>query len=143
MIDLGYNYRLSDVHAALGVSQLKNVTQKLERRKKIAQKYKEAFNGTPIRIMEVEDQAYHAYHLFIILVEDRKGMYDYLRENNIFTQVHYIPIHLQPYYKEKGWKEGDLPEAEKYYESCLSLPMYPSLTNSEQDFVIQKVLDYI
>ena len=76
-------------------------------------------------------------------VEDRKGLYDYLRTHHIFSQVHYIPVHLLPYYKKFGWKAGDFPHAEKYYNHCLSLPMYPSLTVEEQQFVIEKVKAFI
>ena len=75
--------------------------------------------------------------------KDRKGLYDFLRENNIFSQIHYIPVHLLPYYKRLGWKVGDFPNAEKYYENCISLPMYPTLTSEEQCFVITKVLTYL
>ena len=79
----------------------------------------------------------HAYHLYIIEVEDRKSLYDYLRENKIFAQIHYIPVHLMPYYKRFGWKRGDMPNAEKYYEQCISLPMYPTLSLEEQEYVIE------
>ena len=70
-------------------------------------------------------------------------MYDFLRENNIFAQVLYAPAHLMPYYRQFGWKEGDCPVAEEYYTKCLALPMFPSLTNEEQDWVIEKVLEFV
>ena len=84
----------------------------------------------------------HAYHLYIALVEDRLGLYNYLRQHNIFSQVHYIPLHLMPYYRKLGWKEGDLPASEEYYKSCLSLPIYPTLTQKEHDFVIRVIESY-
>jgi hypothetical protein len=147
MQSLGFNYRLSDIHAALGVSQLKRADENLLHRREIAQTYYEAFKSLPqIRDMNHEvancqlpTANNHAYHLYIIEAEDRKGLYEYLRENNIFTQVHYIPNHLQPYYQEQGWKQGDLPNAEKYYEKCLSIPMYHSMTEQEQEYVISKI----
>ncbi|MFY7910577.1 MAG: DegT/DnrJ/EryC1/StrS family aminotransferase, partial [Emticicia sp.] len=85
----------------------------------------------------------HAYHLYVIQIEDRKGLYDYLRTKQIFSQVHYIPVHLMPYYKGLGSKAGDFPNAEKYYEHCLSIPMYPTLTAEEQELVISEILDFV
>ena len=144
MHELGYNYRLSDVNCALGVSQLKRAKEGVDLRNKIADKYNNAFkNIDAIKTPFVAEKTYHAYHLYIIQVEDRKGLYDYLRENNIFTQVHYIPVHLQPYYKKLGWRKGDFPIAEAYYEKALSLPMFPTLSDEEQDFVIDKIIEFI
>ncbi len=74
--------------------------------------------------------------------EDRKGLINYLRGLNIFAQVHYIPVHLMPYYRQFGWKEGDLPKAENYYDRCLSIPIYPGLTEEEQMYVVKKIVDY-
>jgi len=84
----------------------------------------------------------HAYHLYIVEILDRKGLYEYLRNNNIFAQVHYIPVHLMPYYRQYGWKDGDMPVSEKYYTQCLSLPMYPTLSETEQMFVIKTIADF-
>ncbi len=142
MQTLGYNYRLSDLQAALGISQLARAKENLKKRKQIAAVYDKAFEGTNIKILKNNQKSSHAYHLYVILVENRKALYNYLRENNIFSQVHYIPVHLMPYYQELGWKKGDLPLAEKYYELCLSIPMYPSLSMEEQGFVIEKILNF-
>lgn len=143
MHHLGYNYRLSDMQAVLGSSQLQRARQGLERRQVIAQKYEKAFADTSVKTLPLSShQGLHAYHLFVILVEQRKALYDYLRQHQIFAQVHYIPAHLLPYYKQQGWKAGDFPEAEKYYAHCLSLPMFPTLSDEEQDFVIEKVLAF-
>jgi dTDP-4-amino-4,6-dideoxygalactose transaminase len=84
----------------------------------------------------------HAMHLYVVQVSRRKELYDHLRSHNIFTQVHYIPAHTMPYYQAQGYKKGDFPKAEAYYERCLSLPMFPSLTDEEQQFVIQKINDF-
>lgn len=144
MVDLGYNYRITDFQAALGSSQLKRNPAGVIRRNEIANRYNQAFSEIDaIKIQSVSDNVMHAYHLYVIQIADRKGLYDYLRTQNIFTQVHYIPAHLMPYYKQFGWKEGDLPVAEAYYSKCLSLPMFPTLTNEEQDYVIDKVKEYI
>ena len=143
MQELGYNYRLTDIQAALGISQLKRADEGLKRRHKIAQHYDEVFqNVKEIVTQKVTTDCFHAYHLYIIQVEDRLGLYNYLKDNNIFAQVHYIPVHLMPYYRQLGWKKGDMPVAEQYYEHCLSLPMYPTLTDEEQNFVIEKIIEY-
>jgi UDP-4-amino-4,6-dideoxy-N-acetyl-beta-L-altrosamine transaminase len=142
MQELGYNHRLTDFQAALGSSQLKRAEQGLERRRRIAKRYDEAFDDTGIDISVCRYRDGHAYHLYVIRIKDRLGLYNHLKESNIFAQVHYIPVHLMPYYRELGWKKGDMPVAEAYYEECLSLPMYPSLTVEEQEYVIDRVLAY-
>jgi UDP-4-amino-4,6-dideoxy-N-acetyl-beta-L-altrosamine transaminase len=142
MQDLGYNYRLTDFQAALGTSQLKRAGNGLNRRKEIAKKYFEAFKGKAFVKGQSGVIGGHAYHLYVIEVEDRLGLYSYLRENNIYAQIHYIPCHLMPYYRDLGWQEGDLPIAEQYYKNCISLPMFPTLTEDEQEFVIKKVKDF-
>ncbi|WP_037320987.1 UDP-4-amino-4,6-dideoxy-N-acetyl-beta-L-altrosamine transaminase [Salegentibacter sp. Hel_I_6] len=139
MQELGYNYRITDFQAALGESQLKRANDGLKRRREIAETYFEAFKGKDYIKGQSGVIGGHAYHLYILEVEDRLGLYNYLRDQNIFAQIHYIPCHLMPYYRELGWKEGDLPNAEDYYRHCISLPMFPTLTNEEQDFVIDKV----
>jgi UDP-4-amino-4,6-dideoxy-N-acetyl-beta-L-altrosamine transaminase len=143
MQELGYNYRLTDFQAALGSSQLKRADDGLERRRAIAAKYANAFDGYEKIKGHSNLVEGHAYHLYIIEVEDRAGLYNHLRSNNIFAQVHYIPVHLLPYYKELGWKKGDFPIAENYYQHCISLPMYPTLTEEEQDFVIHQINNFI
>ena len=142
MQDLGYNYRITDFQAALGLSQLKRADWGLNRRNEIAHKYDMAFEGTSVITPKVSKDVFHAYHLYVILIENRLELYNYLKNNKIYSQVHYIPVHLQPYYKIFGWKSGDMPVAEKYYEYCLSLPMYPTLTDDEQTFVIEKVIGF-
>lgn len=139
MQDLGYNYRLTDFQSALGLSQLKRADIGIQKRRNIAKIYFENF----MDVKEIFNQSGiiegHAYHLYIIQIEKRRELYEYLRSKNIFTQVHYIPCHLMPYYRKKGWKIGDRPNSERYYETCLSLPMYPSLTASEQEHVISSI----
>jgi UDP-4-amino-4,6-dideoxy-N-acetyl-beta-L-altrosamine transaminase len=143
MQDLGYNYRITDFQAALGTSQLKRADDVLKRRKEIAQIYTDAFKYNQNIKGHSGLVEGHAYHLYIIEVENRKELYDYLRSKNIFCQVHYIPVHSLPYYKNFGFKIGDFPNAEKYYTQCLSLPMYPKLLAEEQQFVIDQVNSFI
>lgn len=143
MQELGYNYRLTDFQAALGTSQLKRADEGLARRREIAGIYDAAFKGTKVRPLVPPNDGGHAYHLYVIQVEDRKGLYDYLRTKGIFAQVHYIPVHTMPYYKGLGFSGGAYPVAEAYYAGCLSLPMYPTLSSEQQLYVIDEVNNYI
>jgi UDP-4-amino-4,6-dideoxy-N-acetyl-beta-L-altrosamine transaminase len=140
MQELGYNYRLTDFQAALGLSQLKRATSGLDKRKEIVKFYEESFKGKAfIKKLPGYDEG-HAYHLYVIeVLEKRKELVDYLRQQNIFTQIHYIPAHLMPYYRKFGWKTGDLPVSEFYYKNCLTLPIYPTLTIEEQRFIVEQI----
>ncbi len=138
---LGYNYRLTDIQSALGITQLSKNKEGVLKRNKISETYKQAFKGK-MKYQSLPKGMYNAHHLFVIEVEDRKGLYDYLKSHNIFAQIHYIPVHTLPYYKEIGYDAADLKVAENYYSKCISLPMYPTLTEEEQQFVIEKVLTY-
>jgi len=139
MQTLGYNYRLTDFQSALGISQLKRADEGLDRRRLIAKKYNEAFKYCSFIKGQSGVIEGHAYHLYVIEVKDRLKLYNYLRDHNIFAQIHYIPCHLMPYYRSFGWEEGDLPASEEYYRNCLSLPMYPTLTDEEQEYVIDTI----
>jgi UDP-4-amino-4,6-dideoxy-N-acetyl-beta-L-altrosamine transaminase len=139
---LGYNYRLTDIQAALGISQLKRAEEGLHKRRRIASAYYEAFKGRPFILGQSGVVEGHAYHLYIIRVKKRKALYDYLRKQNIFCQVHYIPVHTLPYYQDLGFKNSRFCCAENYYEECLSLPMYPTLLPSEQQYVIDSILNF-
>jgi UDP-4-amino-4,6-dideoxy-N-acetyl-beta-L-altrosamine transaminase len=140
MQELGYNYRLTDFQAALGESQLKRADAGLKRRREIAQRYDQAFKNTGIKIFNHASDNGHAYHLYVVHVPNRKKVYDQLRELNIYTQVHYIPVHTLPYYSSLGFRNGMYPNAEAYYEGCLSLPMFATLTDDEQHYVIEKLI---
>ena len=142
MQELGYNYRITDFQAALGLSQLQRADKGLIKRKQIAKTYQDAFTGKSFVKGQSGVIEGHAYHLYVLEVENRLGLYNHLRANNIFAQIHYIPCHLMPYYRELGWKEGDMPESENYYKHCISLPMYPTLTEEEQQFVIDVIVNF-
>jgi UDP-4-amino-4,6-dideoxy-N-acetyl-beta-L-altrosamine transaminase len=142
MQELGFNYRLTDFQAALGISQLKRADKGLKSRQEIAKNYYHAFKDKHFIKGQSAVVDGHAYHLYVIEVENRKGLYEHLRKNQIFAQIHYVPVHLMPYYKQFGWKEGDLPNTENYYSRCISLPMYPTLTTEEQGFVIDKINEF-
>ena len=144
MQELGYNYRLSDIHAALGLSQLTRAASGLQRRREIAFRYRNAFRdleGIQDRNAEADDPASngHAHHLYVIECDQRAELYQSLRSKGIFSQIHYVPAHLMPYYRNQGWNPGDLPMAEAYYSRCISLPMFPALRNKDQLAVIETI----
>ncbi|MES2762448.1 MAG: UDP-4-amino-4,6-dideoxy-N-acetyl-beta-L-altrosamine transaminase [Bacteroidota bacterium] len=143
MQELGYNYRITDFQAALGTSQLKRADEGLKRRREIARIYEDAFKSNKNIKAQSGVVDGHAYHLYIIEVEKRKDLYDFLRSKDVFCQVHYIPVHTLPYYESLGWKQGDFKNAEQYYKGCLSLPMYPTLTNEQQMFVINLINSFL
>ncbi|NBP70460.1 MAG: UDP-4-amino-4,6-dideoxy-N-acetyl-beta-L-altrosamine transaminase [Cytophagia bacterium] len=143
MVELGYNYRLTDMQAALGISQLTRADEGLLRRKQLAHAYDKAFSNTAVKTIVPESGFSHAYHLYVIQVSKRKELYDALKERGIYAQIHYVPVHTMPYYQSLGYKKGSLPKAENYYSQCISLPMYPTLTDEEQAFVINTVLNFV
>ncbi|MEW5995006.1 MAG: UDP-4-amino-4,6-dideoxy-N-acetyl-beta-L-altrosamine transaminase [Candidatus Zixiibacteriota bacterium] len=147
MRELGFNYRLTDIQAALGTSQLKRLPWSLERRSHIAALYRRlisnSFKDEAVRPLMVLPGRTHAYHLFVLQIDferfgvSRAAVMNRLKEAGIGTQVHYIPIHLQPYYRSRyGTAPGDFPQAEKYYAKALSLPMYPDLTEHDIERVV-------
>ena len=142
MIALGFNYRLTDFQSALGITQLSKNGKGVERRNEISSIYKKAFEGK-IKFQDLPKGTYNAHHLFIIEVENRKELYDFLHSKGILAQIHYVPVHTMPYYKNIGYANAGLIHAEKYYSRCISLPMYPTLSNEEQSYVIKNVLEFI
>lgn len=139
---LGYNYRITDIQAALGISQLKRAENGIMRRRAIAKRYHEAFQSLSSIYNQSGVVEGHAYHLYVILCDKRLELYNYLRQKQIFAQVHYFPSHLMPYYQSLGNKKGDFPNAEAYYSNCLSLPMYATLTDEEQEYVISEIFNF-
>jgi len=143
---LGFNYRLSDIHSALGTSQLGRLESMIARRGEIAARYREGLADLdPIELPpEAPPGTLHAYHLFVIRhregAEARLRLYGALRERGILTQVHYLPVYLHPYFQERfGYRPGLCPEAEAYYSGCLSIPCFPGLTEAEQETVIESI----
>jgi UDP-4-amino-4,6-dideoxy-N-acetyl-beta-L-altrosamine transaminase len=142
MQELGFNYRLTDIQSALGITQLAKNNKGVARRNEISATYKKAFKGK-IKFQDLPSGTYNAHHLFIVEVENRKELYDFLHSKGILAQIHYVPVHTMPYYKKIGYKDAGLIHAEKYYSKCISLPMYPVLSDDEQSFVIEQVIKYI
>jgi UDP-4-amino-4,6-dideoxy-N-acetyl-beta-L-altrosamine transaminase len=143
MQELGYNYRLTDFQAALGLSQLKRAASGLDKRKEIVRFYEESLKGKAYIKQLPGYVEGHAYHLYVIeVLEKRKELVDYLRQQNIFVQIHYIPVHFMPYYKKFAWKTGDLPFSEFYYENCITLPIFPTLTLEERRFIVDQINEF-
>ncbi|MHB8230583.1 MAG: UDP-4-amino-4,6-dideoxy-N-acetyl-beta-L-altrosamine transaminase [Vulcanimicrobiaceae bacterium] len=145
-VELGFNYRMTEVEAALGLAQLARIETFLERRRALAARYDRDLAGVPLVLPYQIPDARSAYHLYPIRVGpaariDRRGLYGALRERGIVTNVHYIPIHTQPYYRALGFAPGAFPVAEAYYREALSLPLYYGLTDEQQSEVVAAVAD--
>jgi dTDP-4-amino-4,6-dideoxygalactose transaminase len=136
---LGFNYRITDIQCALGLSQLAKLDRFVAARNAIVDRYRAGLAGIDGLRLQPEPPAgaVNAHHLFVVEVDDRRGVYDALRERQIFAQVHYLPVYLHPYYRDTyGYAPGLCPAAERYYSRCLSLPCFPGLTEADQDTVI-------
>jgi len=143
-VDLGFNYRMTDLQAALGLSQLSRIDEFIEKRNELANNYDKAFSSTALTSLTPADNCQSAYHLYLILLpeadaQQHKQTIIALREQGICAHVHYIPVHLQPYYQQLGFKLGDFPNAEQYYQQVISLPLYPKLSSYDQDHIIEQV----
>ena len=148
MQELGFNYRLTDIQAALGISQLNKLDKYIKRRREIVKKYNEAFKDIEwIKIPYEKEDVFSVFHLFVLQIDfdrikkNRKEVMIELKNKGIGTQVHYIPVHTQPYYKNKfGFKWGDYPIAEDYYKKALSIPLYPMMTDKDVEYVIDSIV---
>ena len=145
LINLGFNYRITDLQCALGYEQLQRLNQYVNQRKKIAEKYQNALSGLPLLLPSIDNKSDSAWHLYVVQIDKnrtkktRSEIFHYLREAEIGVNVHYIPVHTQPYYQKQGFKVGDFPVAENYYENTLTLPMYSSMSNKDFDFIVTKL----
>lgn len=138
--ELGFNYRMTELQAALGISQLKQLDDFVQRRNELATVYLKLLNTHSILHLKQSDKVISAYHLFVIQLEDKyvtrhREIFEKLRAAGIFCQLHYIPIHLQPYYQNLGFNKGDYPNAEAYYQRSMSLPLFPDLKKSELEYI--------
>ena len=148
-IELGYNYRMTDLQAALGISQMNRVDEFVSSRHKQAQRYDDRLKDLPIILPFQADTCYSSFHLYVIrlnldLIEkSHKQVFEELRSKDIGVNLHYIPVHLHPYYKTMGFKPGDFPEAEQYSKEAISIPIFHGLKKDQQDEVIQAITEVL
>lgn len=138
-IALGYNYRMTDIQAALGLSQMRRLDPFVARRRQLADRYDRLLAGLPLRTQGRIPDADSACHLYVVVLDDpgrRRPVFEALRAAGIGVNVHYIPVHTQPYYRALGFRPGDFPAAEAYYAGAISLPLFASLTDAQQDEVV-------
>lgn len=143
---LGFNYRMTDIHAALGASQLERLQGYIERRNELARRYDEALRELPVRSQRVQSGNVSAFHLYVVRLEPttalrttHREVFDRMRRDGIGVNLHYLPVHLQPYYRALGFAPGQFPEAEAHGREAITLPLYPGLTHSMQDKVVQSL----
>ncbi len=138
-LELGLNYRITDLQAALGVAQMRRLDEYVARRNALADRYDTLLADLPVALPGRPDTAYSAFHLYVVRVaaQRRRAVFDHLRANGIGANVHYIPVHTQPYWKRHGFTEGQFPAAEDYYARAISIPLYPAMTEADQDTVVR------
>ena len=144
-IDLGFNYRMTDIQAALGVSQMKRLDEFVTKRHAIAQRYDELLSELPVLTPYQHLDSYSGYHLYVIRLKlaeinkTQRQVYNALHASGILVNLHYIPVYRQPYYEKIGFTAGYCPQAEQYYAEAISIPLYPGLTESQQDHVVDAI----
>ncbi len=144
MRELGYNYRITDFQSALGINQLKKLDGFLETRRAIVKRYHDSFAGTKIKPLYAYDEG-SAYHLFVVKIDyhDKRELYEKLLAKGVGVQLHYIPINKQPYYKSLGYGDEQTPVMDRYYQEALSLPLYPLLSQDEQSYVCEMLMEIV
>jgi dTDP-4-amino-4,6-dideoxygalactose transaminase len=141
-VELGFNYRMTDLQAALGLSQLDKLEGFIARRRELAARYDRLLGDLPLTLPGLQLDAESAWHLYVVRLRldeislDHRQVFEGLRAAGIGVNLHYIPVHLQPYYRDLGFAQGDYPQAERYYAEAISLPMFPSLGDEQQDYVV-------
>jgi len=148
-IDLGYNYRMTEMQAALGVSQMERIDQIIRHRHQLKKRYDKLLPELPVILPYQSNNSYSSLHIYPIQIKhnivrkSHKQLFDEMREKGIGVNLHYIPVHTQPYYQQMGFKEGDFPNAEKYYSRAMTLPVFNTMTNSQQNEVISALTEVL
>ena len=144
-VDLGFNYRMTEMQAALGVSQMSRLHDFVAKRNQLAARYDELLKGLPLTTPFQIEESYSGRHLYVIrlklnqIILSHKEVFNQLRKNSIGVNLHYIPVHTQPYYQSLGFNQGQFPRAESYYRDAISIPLFPSMTNEQQDLVVNVI----
>jgi UDP-4-amino-4,6-dideoxy-N-acetyl-beta-L-altrosamine transaminase len=148
-IDIGYNYRITDIQAALGLSQFDRLDHYVAKRNELAARYNSLLEGAPLASQRPNADGYSAFHLYVVRIDHARSrkskpdLFAALIKDGIGVNLHYIPVHLQPYYAKMGFVRGQFPESEAYYNETMSLPLYPGLTFENQDCVVQALLKHL
>ena len=146
---LGFNYRMTDIHAALGASQLERLDSYIKRRNALARRYDHALQGLPLQLPTVQPQNQSSFHLYVVRLKpnatakSHRQVFEELRQRGIGVNLHYMPVHLQPYYQELGFTQGQYPAAEAHGESAITLPLYSTLTDQQQDQVVSALKEVL
>lgn len=144
-IELGYNYRMTDIQAALGVSQMQRLDEFVARRQSLAERYDIGLQNLPLNLPKRHSDIYSAFHLYVVrlrldvTVKPHRQVFEGLRQRRIGVNLHYIPVHTQPYYQKMGFRLGDFPEAERYYAEAVTLPLYPSMSEAQHDQIVDAI----
>ena len=144
-VELGFNYRITDLQAALGLSQLNKLDGFIERRRELAARYERLLAYLPLTLPRAQPEAESAWHLYVVRLQaerinlSHRQVFEGLRAAGVGVNLHYIPLHLQPYYRDRGFAEGDFPQAERYYAEAISLPLFPLLSDEQQDYVVEQL----
>jgi dTDP-4-amino-4,6-dideoxygalactose transaminase len=148
-IELGFNYRMTDIQAALGASQMKMLDEFVARRHYLAKRYDQALADLPVTLPWQHPDTFSAFHLYVIRLQaevigkSRRAILEEMRAKGITAHVHYIPVHTQPYYRALGFRQGDFPEAEVYYQQALTIPLFPAMSDREQDQVVETLKEAV
>lgn len=143
---LGFNYRMTDIHAAIGLSQFKRIDKYIDARNIIAEKYNDNLSSFPLKLPSINSNIKSSFHLYVILLEENdtnyhKKVFSSLREKKILVNLHYLPVYFHPYYKKLGFKKGICPNAELFYNKAISIPIYPTLTIKDQDYIVESLAE--
>tara|TARA_B100000902_G_C27228565_1_gene873543 strand:+ start:154 stop:1296 length:1143 start_codon:yes stop_codon:yes gene_type:complete len=140
MQNFGFNYRLTDIQAALGISQMKRLDEFVKKRNILAEKYNSLLGKFDLNPVVVPEFSVSSFHLYTICINNRDVVYNYLHDRKIEANVHYIPVHIHPYWKRLGFKKGDFPVAERYYNEALSLPLHPKLKEENLEYIVEQMI---
>ena len=148
-IELGYNYRMTDIQAALGYSQMERLDTFVERRRQLAKRYEELLRDLPLLTPKQSDSAKSSWHIYVVRLDktrvkkSKTQIFAEMKSKGVTLNLHYIPVHLQPYYQARGFEEGNFPVSERYYEDAFTLPLYYELTNEQQDTVVSALKEVL